>query len=232
MRPDELANLDPFALFDAEAARLDRFFGSLDDEQWQQPSRCAGWSVRDVLGHLAGEELYHHACLDDDVAGFFRMLQDEEVGGRFNDWCVEQRRDLPVGDVLTEWREGNADTRRRMRDRGRDGTLETAVGRYPVGLQTFHYASEYATHADDVGAPVAPDEEADRWAWRARVGRFVLAEKHSQADVVPAAGGYRISAGTLSADLPEPDFVTATVDRLPPDHPLPDELRAALAVLA
>ncbi|MFC7643784.1 maleylpyruvate isomerase family mycothiol-dependent enzyme [Streptosporangium lutulentum] len=158
---DPLADLDPFDVFDAEAARLDRHFSRLDEEAWSSPSRCEGWSVRDVLGHLAGEELYNHACLDDDLEGFFATLEREGVGGGFsgfNEWCVRSRRDVPVREVLEEWRRANGETRERMRALGREAELRTSAGPYPVGLQAFHYDSEYATHADDVGAPVSEDE--------------------------------------------------------------------------
>src|SRR4051794_31451642 len=97
--PAALDDLNPFDIFDAEAGRLDRFFSSLDAQDWERPSRCAGWSVRDVLGHLAGEELYNHAVLDDDLEGFFGLVEREGVGGGyngFNEWTVRQRRGLPV----------------------------------------------------------------------------------------------------------------------------------------
>jgi hypothetical protein len=68
--------------------------------------------------------------------------------------------------VLAEWREANGETRHRMTMLGRDAPLTTAAGRYPAGLQAFHYSSEYATHADDVGAPVAPGEWPERTAFR------------------------------------------------------------------
>jgi mycothiol maleylpyruvate isomerase-like protein len=48
----ELAGLDPFALLDGEAERLDAFFSGLGESGWNRASRCAGWTVRDVLGHL------------------------------------------------------------------------------------------------------------------------------------------------------------------------------------
>jgi len=234
MKPEQLEDLDPFDLFGTEADRLDRHFDSLDGEDWLRPSGCVGWSVRDVLAHLAGEELYNRACLDGDIAGFYRTLESAGVTGMddFNQWCVEQRRDLPVADVLTEWRAESGETSRRMRERGRDGTLETSVGPYPVGLQAFHYASEYATHADDIGVPVRPYEEPARTDWRVRVGRFVLGERHSPAEVEPLDGSFRVSVGNVSAELSAADFVTATVDRLPPDHPLDATLREALACLA
>jgi hypothetical protein len=187
-----------------------------------------------VLAHLAGQELYNRACLDGDIAGFYRTLESVGVGGLggFNQWCVEQRRDLPVEDVLAEWRAESGETRRRMRELGRDNTVETSVGPYPVGLQAFHYASEYATHADDIGVPVQPYEEPGRTAWRARVGWFVLGERHSTAEVEPLDARFRVSVGNVDAELSAADFVTATVDRLPPDHPLDPALRSALACLA
>ena len=104
----ELSKYDPFAVFDAEAARLDNFFGSLQGGGWLRPSRCAGWSIRDVLAHLAGEEAYNHACLNADLGGFFAWLRREGVAGEgfgeFNEWCVRSRRQVPVSGILAEWR--------------------------------------------------------------------------------------------------------------------------------
>ncbi len=232
---DLLADLDPFEIFDTEAARLDRFFASLDAEEWNRPSRCEGWSVRDVLGHLAGEELYNHACLDGEVLEFFAMLEREGAGGGFhdfNEWCVRHRRDLPVGEVLDEWRQKNTETRERMRALGRDAMLQTSVGPYPVTLQAYHYDSEYATHADDVGAPISADEADARTRWRVHVGLFVLDEQNSPARVEPAADHVQVHAGGASARLSLTEFVDATVGRLPKDHPLDPRIMTALRCLA
>src|SRR5690349_24146523 len=117
MGEDLLKQWNPFDIFDTEAARLDGFFSGLaeGDTEWQRPSRCAGWSVRDVLAHLSGEEMYNHACLNDDLAGFFALLKREGVGddgfGRFNEWCVQARSGLPVDEVLAEWRAASSQTR-------------------------------------------------------------------------------------------------------------------------
>ncbi len=229
-----LADLDPFDIFDAEAARLDDFFSSLGQDGWARPSRCKGWTVRDVLGHLAGEELYNHACLDGQVGELFEMHDREGVSGyaEFNEWSVRQRRDLPVGEVLREWREKNGETRRRMRELGRHVMLETSTGPYPAGLQTFHYDSEYATHADDVGAPVADEEEDDRTLWRVRVGLFALGEQGTKARIEPTAEGLLVYGVGREAMLSRHEFVEATVGRLPDNHPIPAEIRTALRVLA
>jgi uncharacterized protein (TIGR03083 family) len=234
MNADILRGLDPFDVFDAEAHRLDSYFASLTGPDWDHASRCEGWSVRDVLAHLAGEELYNHACLDDDLDGLFALLQKEGVEdvGSFNEWCVRQRRGVPVGEVMEEWRRKNGETRRRMRDLGADATVPTMAGPYPVGRQTFHYASEYATHADDVKVPVEPGEEPGRTAWRARVGLFALDEQNSPVRVEEIAGGFRVGLDDLSAELSAADFVDATTGRLSTDHALAPELRGALVCLA
>ena len=48
----DLQGLDPYDLMQREAERLDQFFVGLDDAAWSRRSRCAGWSVRDMLAHL------------------------------------------------------------------------------------------------------------------------------------------------------------------------------------
>jgi uncharacterized protein (TIGR03083 family) len=250
-----LAHYDPFDIFDTEAARLDSYFSTLDAEGWARASGCEGWSVRDVLGHLAGEELYNHACLEGRLERFYAMLDAEGVTGykEFNEWCVRRRRGLPVAEVLAEWRDKNGWTRARMRDLGRDAMMDTSVGPYPVGAQTFHYDSEYATHADDVGAPVAPEEAEGRTDWRVRVGLFVLGEQgvlvergdEGRGDGVSGngvrGGGVRVErdaermrvrADGHDAVLTRPDFVRATVGRLPAGSPVPPAIRSALRCLA
>ncbi|GAA3520199.1 maleylpyruvate isomerase family mycothiol-dependent enzyme [Actinocatenispora rupis] len=229
-----VSDLDPFALFDTEASRLDGYFARLSGPDWDRPSRCTGWSVRDVLAHLAGEEMYNHACLDDDVAGLMRRMEEAgltDLDG-FNQWCVDERRGLPVEDVLAEWRTADARTRAGMRARGRDATLPTMAGPYPVGLQTLHYAAEFATHADDVGYRPPPAEEPDRTAWRAVFGAYALSEQDRPVRVTESDGRWHVEADGVSAQLSPAEFVEATVDRLPADHPLPPALRSALSCLA
>ncbi|MEV1002838.1 maleylpyruvate isomerase family mycothiol-dependent enzyme [Nonomuraea sp. NPDC050202] len=234
MAHDLLKDFDPFDIFDAEAARLDRYFSGLDDAGWRRPSRCEGWSVRDVLAHLAGEELYNHACLDGTVEDLMGRLADAGIGGYndFNEWCVRERGALPVEEVLAEWRTKNGETRERMRALGRHAMLDTMAGPYPVGQQAFHYDSEYATHADDVGAPVAEGEVDDRTLWRMAVGRFVLAEQDAKVQVEQTADEIFAAVDGVTANLSYPEFVEATVGRLPASHHLDPRIASALRCLA
>jgi uncharacterized protein (TIGR03083 family) len=234
MEPARLDDIDPFDVLDTEAERLGRWLESLDGESWARPSRCAGWSVRDVLAHLAGEELYNHACLDDDLDGLWALLAQEGVPGlgEFNGWCVRRRTALPVHEILYEWRTANGETRQRMRGLGRDASLPTMAGPYPAGLQALHYASELATHGDDMRVPVDAADEPARTRWRARFGQFTLAEQAAPVRVEPSDHGYTVSIPEATAELDTREFVEATVARLPDDHTLHPRLREALTCLA
>jgi uncharacterized protein (TIGR03083 family) len=230
-----LAGLNPFGIFDVEAARLDHFFSGLDEALWERPSRCPGWTIRDVLCHLAGEELYNHACLNGDLETFGAMVRAAGIAGGyddFNQWCVRQRRGLPVSEVLAEWREANGETRHRMTSLGRDAPLTTAAGPYPAGLQAFHYCSEYATHADDVGAPVAPGERPGRAMWRVSFGRFALTEQDTPVKTWIRNDNLVVQLDSLEAELSPEDFIEATVGRLAGNYPIEPALRDVLRCLA
>ena len=226
----DLRGLDPFDQLDREAERLDRFFTTLDGSRWDDPSRCEGWTVRDVLAHLASTESYHHACLDDTLSAFLQNGLDagaSDLDG-FNEWGLRAYEGRDPAAILDEWRAANAQTRRRMRERG-GGTMTTMVPGYPVRLQAFHLASELATHADDVGVPVDPGEVAARTKWRARFSRFAIAEAERDVHIEPTGGANRIQADDSEAVLSDAELVEAAIGRLAPDHPLPPALRTILS---
>lgn len=180
----DLEGLDPIELLEQEAARLDAFFSRLTDPEWERPSACEGWSVRDVLGHLAASEEYNHACLHDDLGALFARFAERGISDvhGFNAAGVDDRRGRPTAEVLVEWRRDVATTRAGLAALG-DGSISTSVGPYPARWQAFHLAAELATHADDIGVPVTPEEGPRRTAWRARVVRFMLREARPDLDV-------------------------------------------------
>lgn len=178
--------------------------------------------------------MYNKACLDGELESLLAKATGAGVStiDGFNEWMVKERAAEPVTEVLQEWRQGSADTRARLRARGLDGELITIVGPYPAGLHAFHLASEAATHADDLDAPVAPKERAERVAWRARFSRFALKEKDPSLAVHSERGQNRLRVGDQEAVLSDEELVEAAAARLPGDHPLSTELRSALRSLA
>lgn len=176
--------------------------------------------MRDLLAHLAGNEVYNNACLDGELQSLSAKAATAGVSGinGFNEWMVTERAAKPVAEVLREWRDRSAETSARLRERGLDGELLTSVGPYPAGLQAFHLGSEAATHADDVDAPVEPMERAGRVAWRARFTRFAPKEKDVSVALHSEAGRNRLRLGDQDAVLSDEEFVEAAVARLPDDH--------------
>jgi uncharacterized protein (TIGR03083 family) len=227
---DHIADLDPFDLLDAEAERFSRFYDDLDPEKLARDTRCEGWSVRDILSHVDSGEVYHTACLDDRVKAFFEEVKKSGVEWHgYNDWAVEQRRSESPEDVRARWRKANADVRKRMRERGRDGTMDSSVGPYPVGLMAFHVASEYATHADDMDVPLTDAERDERTRWREKVSKFALAEGEKPVEIEEKDGNYVVRAKGMEVTLSAADFVEAVTARLKTIDP---ELQDALRALA
>ncbi len=232
--PDDsvLEGLDPYDIMDDEAARLDRYFAAMDAKGWQRPSACEGWDTHDMLAHLAGSEEYNHACLDDTIPALFERLQGYGVSDvdSFNAVGVTARAGTATDTVLDEWRTTCTRTRDELRTRD-GGDIPTMVGPYPARWQAFHLASELATHADDIGVPIDPDEAAARTDWRKRFALFALSESKPDVEVRPADGGTHVEAGGAQAVLSDDDLIAVTNGRLPDDHPLQPSLRRALNVV-
>jgi uncharacterized protein (TIGR03083 family) len=228
----ELAGLDPFALLDAEAGRLDVFLSGVGESGWKQASRCAGWTVRDVLGHLAAGEDYHRACLDGTVAGFLAAFAG--CGGTdldsVNALGVAGYAALSPAQVLARWRADSADNRRRFRERG-DGVVDTSIGDYPCRLQAFHVAAELATHADDIGVSLTPAEHEERTAWRARYSRFALAEAKPQLEIRHAGTRTTITGGPDAVELDDDELIEAVMGRLDETSGLSATIRALVSMM-
>ncbi len=102
----------------------------LAEEEWELPSECPGWTVRDVLSHLIGIE---RALLGDPAPPPLAELPphvENEIGARNEAW-VAQRRSRPGPDVLAEFADVTA--RRLAQLRSWPETRFEEIGPSPVG---------------------------------------------------------------------------------------------------
>jgi len=169
----DVRTVDPLPHYDAEVTRMRGHLRSLDTVGWNAASHCEGWSVRDVLAHLAAGEVYNQACLDG-------TLEQLDFSGGIDGWnarAVAERRSRTPEEVLQEWSRRQADVRERWGRLSADARIPTSVGPYPLRLQVWHIAQEYATHSDDVGVPVPDQEREARLRWRCAFGLFVREEE-------------------------------------------------------
>jgi uncharacterized protein (TIGR03083 family) len=231
MDDSALEGLDPYDLMERESARLDAFFSTLDAPAWQRPSRCEGWTVRDLLAHLASSEEYNRASLDGTVASFLAQLGERGATdlASANELGVREFDGVPTEELLDTWRTRTNANRDGLR--ARDGNdIDTSVGAYPARWQAFHLAFELAIHADDVGVPVDSGEEPERTAWLARFARFALEESKREARTEAHDGRTRIRGGELEIDLADEAFVQAAAGRVADDAALDAKARAYLKV--
>jgi uncharacterized protein (TIGR03083 family) len=227
---DELQGLDPLRLMAAEAGRIEAYVSALPAEGWIRPSRCAGWTVRDLVAHLAASEDYHRACLDGRVGEFLG-----EVAARgatsvddFNAIGIADLEGVPDAQLLQRFVDDDARTRRGFADRG-DAQVDTSVGAYPARWQAFHLAGELATHADDLFVPVPTDDAGARTDWRARFSRFSLREAKSDLEIEVVDGATRVRGEGLDLELTDRDLVETVAARA--DDRVPAAVRAALSTM-
>jgi uncharacterized protein (TIGR03083 family) len=231
MDDQDLRGLDPYDLMVTESDRLYRHLSGLPDAAWDEPSRCEGWSVRDVLAHLASTEDYKRACLDGSVQQFIDGLTARGATdlATMNDIGIREFDGKSPGEVLEIWRD--ASTKNHAGFRVRDGgDVDTSVGNYPARWQAFHLAFELATHADDVYVPQTAAEAPKRNAWQAQFGRFALKEAKPDITVGGGDGRTHVKAEGVDVEIDDDEFVQAIAARLPDDSRLDQRTRAVLSI--
>jgi uncharacterized protein (TIGR03083 family) len=74
----------------------------LDETQWDRPTDCPGWTVKDQLSHLIGIE---RMLLGDSAPPPLAVVPDHVTNdfGRINEAWVEARRSVPGSEVLAEF---------------------------------------------------------------------------------------------------------------------------------
>jgi len=187
MRFDPRAE-NPVVAYDAEIRRLRRYLRGLLAAGWQAPSHCRGWSVKDVVAHLTTDEVYNQACLDHTIDKL------DYSGGlnAFNERGVRSWHFLSYRGVLREWETRQKDVRRQWGRLGLGAQIETSVGMYPLRLQVWHLAQEYAIHADDIEVPVAARARLARWRWRIEFGIWAAREEGQPEDARLEDGTVRL----------------------------------------
>jgi len=154
----------------AEQERLSGILGGLDEAQWMSPSGAAGWTIADVVLHLAQSE---EAVVVTGSGGDLRTGLGQASGGTMDEraaWMVRAERAAP--DVVFErWQRARQAALDALRAADPDQPLAwVAAPVKPVTLATTRLAEHWA-HGLDITGPLAlefPDTERLRHvAWLA-----------------------------------------------------------------
>jgi hypothetical protein len=118
--------------------------------------------------------------------------------------------------------------RQRWGQIGLPGKIKTSAGPYPLRLQVWHLAREYAIHADDIRVVVPARARAERMRWRMSFAFFAAREEGEPLRAHWRDGMVRLKHRGRVFDLDPETFIAYLGNR--PQH-LGDPTKRRLATL-
>jgi uncharacterized protein (TIGR03084 family) len=162
-----------------QQAQLTGMLEGLEDTDWQRPSRCEGWTVADVVLHLAQTNEMAIASVDGRFAEYLA-----EVGRQLGDapqsnvddgaaLMVAKERDRPLADLKARWQASVDDFLGRLEDADFHRRVMWVAGELSLRTLVTTRLAETWIHtgdvADGLGVEVQPTERLKhiaRLAWR------------------------------------------------------------------
>jgi uncharacterized protein (TIGR03084 family) len=139
---------------EAEEDRLDEVLGALGRDDWGRASAAAGWSISDVVLHLAQTEELVVASVKGDAALFAREPGQGGSVDEFAALSVEHERSTPPDAVYQRWRAARSAALEALRGCQPGTRLPWATSPLsPATLATTRLA-EHWTHALDITCPL------------------------------------------------------------------------------
>ena len=158
-------------------AELDRLLDPLPDAGWQQPTRCEGWTVADVVLHLSQtDELAIASAQGRFAEGLDVLAGGLDRQGNVDDGAaamVTNERGMPNAAVLERWRSGAATLRELLAASDPHRRVTWVSGQLSIHTLTSTRLAECWIHTGDVAEaldvaqePTDSLEHIARLAWR------------------------------------------------------------------
>ena len=151
-----MTDQDVFDALEAEQDRIEQMLDDLSGDAWQRESQCSGWTVSDVVLHLAQTE---EAVAATVTGGSFEVpagVSGGNVDEIMDAWVAAERGAGPDV-VLERWKTA----RRRALDALRSADPQTPVAWAAAPLKPRTLAttrlSEHWIHAQDIAEPLGLD---------------------------------------------------------------------------
>jgi uncharacterized protein (TIGR03084 family) len=211
-----------------EHAQLDAMLSALTDAQWRSPSMADGWSVTDVVLHLAQTE--EAVVASAGAAGDATWRDgDDGVDEMVDRWVAEQRGEPQ--EVLARWRAASRSAVAALRAADPDRRLAWAAAPLkPATLATTRIAEHWA-HALDIAGPLGIEyPDTDRLRHVAWLGHHTLPYAFSLEGIEPQPVHVELAAPSGATwrfgdpDAPTrvrgtaSDFCRIGARRLAPEH--------------
>ena len=133
--------------FARAVGEFDRRVRQIEDDQWDRPTPCSDWTVRDLVNHLVYEDRWAPPLLEGKTL--------EEVGDRFEG-------DLLGNAPKAAWEEASRGVLAAVRV---DGVLERTVhlsyGTTPADEYLVELLNDHLIHAWDLARGIGADDELD-----------------------------------------------------------------------
>lgn len=155
------------------------------DDQWDSPTPCSEWSVRDLVNHITSEDLWTAALLEGSTI--------EEVGSSLDGDLLG---DEPVGRSIDAAKAATTSVAERL---PRGGTVPLSFGDTDVAEYVWQLAADHLIHSWDLSAATGTDRRLDPTLVAGVAGWFAGREEayRGAGAVAPRA----ISHGGSQADL-------------------------------
>lgn len=174
---------------EAEQAGLTELLGSLDDAGWERPSRCDGWSVADVVLHLAQTNELAVASASGTLPPAMTELPPAGAIDDGADLRVAAERGVPARDLLARWRDGAAELARALRACDPHARVNWVAGTLAARTLATTRLAETWIHACDITHAFGRPPHASERLWHiARLAWRTLPYAFAQADRTPAGG--------------------------------------------
>jgi len=176
--------MEPFEALDRATAEAGRRVRQVSPDQWDLPTPCGEWTVRDLVNHLVRGNTMSVMLLDgasrDEIMAMFRSAEPGE--------------DLVAGYAETEAVQ-NAAFRA---DGALDQTVHHPMGDIPATLLLQFRTGDAALHAWDLARAIGADEELDGELVQALYDGFL-----PMAPMMAGSGAFGEGAsGTVPDDAP------------------------------
>lgn len=133
--------------FDVGLGEFGRRVHQVADGQWENPTPCTEWSVRDLVNHMVAEHLWAPLLL--------RGVTLAEVGDRFDGDVLG---DDPVG----AWERAAADSHEAFHRPGAlQGRVHTSMGLLPAEEYGRQMTTDLAVHSWDLARGISADDRLD-----------------------------------------------------------------------
>ena len=158
---------------------LDELLAGLKKDDWTTQTALPGWTVRDVVAHLAGTEhmLSGEPVPDVELPASAREYVHNPIG-ELNEKFVQETRSMAVEDVLEDFREAVAERTEQLAEMSAaelEAETDSPVGRVPyrqfMGVRVF----DCWVHEDDIRQAVGMQHHLGTAAGQFAFGEIVRA---------------------------------------------------------